>query len=471
MATPTTIKKKNVSSKNTNIKSKPPKKKSGGGLFYLFLIILLGGGGYYLYQEKLARDRAAAEAEALAKKAVPAEVVKEIEPTDDYVITPIDDDSGGDKVAVVDEPLPDEFAATIAEAEAMMKKYNWSGAEAKYRAATKMPAPENALKRANIALSAAGLFADTEAKIKPSIESNAQDLFLVTLRDGSKFMGKYDQTQSKNDTLVFLKDGGVTQFIKKKEITKQEEIDQATLDKQIMENLDGRRKIAKSDVEWFFCGEKALTFSKKNIAGECFLAALAQSDEIAINVAEQRAARLFALAAMEKRLKKKSAERKFTELQKTYGHTKVAKNAVATLQAADELEAEMARQKEEMKAQAKAKKTEEIAEKKRSSNEDLAAIEDDIAEARKEIGDEPVTKETANKGDELRKKGEELVSEAQNSPNRAGANEAYKKALKNFREAAAVYQSMLDKKYDDKISEKLDECTKTIYWCRKLQTL
>jgi hypothetical protein len=358
--------------------------------------------------------------------------------------------------------------------------------EGKYAAATEALPGDTAPQTAALA-AAVKLFAATAKETKPTPEALAKDLFLITMKnDGTQFRGKLDRTKSTATTEAYIKDSGSVFKLRPDEIAKKTPFKQEERDAEMLAEISVRQAAAQNDVDWYFCGVKALEFGFPPIAAECFYQAVKADIAVAQNVVDFLGAKLFASAIFDRNNKKsKSAEQKFAELKKKYPTSRSAQSMASTLAEADTLAQQLAVQKAARAENAKKlaqMKQEEIAalreqerqaraerKQKRSALDNLAdSIADDIADAADEIaGQNP---EVA-RADELADSAAKKMSEAQKG-NRNASNANYKAAYDELKKAAAIYQKALEKNPADKASDaKLAAAMEKIYWCRKLQTL
>lgn len=476
------------------------------------LLALFCGGGYYLYNQHSEKERQRLEAEATARQEAAAKVAREKQLAEEKQAAEkrtakeaaererlAKEKAEAEKVLAKHEtvklPLPEEVkkvvvttampaaavekpavsAKEMADAWAKMRAGEWAAAASAFKAAAKS-AGEEEQENAKKLAAAADLYAKTVKETQLAVETKAVDLYRITLKNGTKIRGKYDKADSSSDTLVFLKDGNAKQIFTPREIAKREKITQAERDKEMLADIDERQKKAGDNaVALYLCGVKALEYDQKKAAIACMVQAVEKDNNIAMSVYEFLATRLFASAMLDRNLKlQKKANRKIAELKSKYPKSRAAMTVDGTLAEADALAAALAKQKEERKALAKLKKEEAIAARKaqreqKNRNKDLIAIEEDVDAAMKDIADKPVQVAEADK---LATQANDMMRTAQTCDSRAVANRNYKEALANFRQAAALYQKMVDdKRADASVERKLDEVRQKMYWCRKLQTL
>lgn len=374
-----------------------------------------------------------------------------------------------------------EFLEAMKEAEVLLKKGDWGAADARYADAAKAVAPENDQEKAKKLSESAQVFKKLTAETARARESIAEDLYLVTLKNGDKFRGKLDKNYSSVDDVKFIKDSGAAILLPPADIREKKLMTQEERDREMVEDLGSRKGKAGADaVAWFLCAVKALEYGQKPISVECFNEAVTRDPHIGRTASEFLAARLFASAMFDRQIKKmKCYDQKIKELKEKYPDSRAVKSIEGTLAEADALAAALAEQKAERARLAKMKKAEAAAaraERKRqreqSQNKALAQIEDDINSAITELGEAPVhSDKDTEKADTMLSRADDLIKTAQTCNSRDVQNQSYKDAVENLRQSAALYQRILNERNDPAIERKLESAQKKLYWCRKLQTL
>lgn len=371
-----------------------------------------------------------------------------------------------------------EFLEAMEAASAALKRGEWGEAQEKFTAAAGKAAPEEMQDKARSLSAAAGLFQTVSKETPLAVETTADELYWVTLKNGNKFRGHLDKDRSGVDDLAFVKNGGGVQRVTPGEIAKQEPMTQAQRDKEMQEELKERQAAAKDDgVAWYLCGVKSLEYNQKPISVECFFTATEKDPRIATNAVEFLASRLFSLAMLDRQLgRTKACDAKIEELKRKYPKSRAALTIDGTLKEVDAMAEAMRQEKEERKRLAKMKKEEAAAarlarkKERQKANKSLLEIDDEIDRAATELSGGGGA--DVSQADSLKKRADDLIETAKRCDSRAVANRSYKEALENLTKAAGMYQKALDADPANRgVESKLDDVRRRMYWCRKMQTL
>ena len=371
-----------------------------------------------------------------------------------------------------------EFLAAMEEASALLKRGEWEQAQGKFTEAAALTAPEELQDKARGLAAAAGLFQTVSRETPLAVETVADELYWVTLKNGNKFRGHLDKDRSGVDDLAFVKNGGGVQLLKPSEIADKKKMTQAQRDKEMQAELKERQAAAKNDgVAWYLCGVKSLEYNQKPISVECFYTATEKDPRIAVNAVEFLASRLFALAMLDRQLGKlKACDAKIEELKRKYPKSRAALTIDGTLAEVDAMAEAMRQEKEERKRLAKMKREEAAAarlarkQERQRANKSLLEIDDEIDRAVSELSSE--NRVDVSRADSLKNRADDLIETAKNCDSRDVANRSYREALENLTKAAGMYQKALDDNPNNREAErKLDDVRRRMYWCRKMQTL
>ncbi|MBP5232848.1 MAG: hypothetical protein J6333_05520, partial [Planctomycetes bacterium] len=370
-----------------------------------------------------------------------------------------------------------EFLEAMGAATAFLKRGEWEQAKERFAAAATLTAPEELQDKARALSAAAGLFQTVSKETPLAVETTADELYWVTLKNGNKFRGHLDKDRSGVDDLAFVKNGGGVQRVTPGEIAKKELLTQDQRDKEMREELRERQADAKNDgVAWYLCGVRSLEYNQKPISIECFFTATEKDPHIAVNAVEFLASRLFALAMLDRQLgRTKACDAKIEELKRKYPKSRAALTIDGTLAEVDAMAEAMRQEKEERKRLAKMKREEAAAarlarkKERQKANKSLLEIDDEIDRVVTELAESKVD---VRQADSLKSRAADLMETAKRCDSRAVANRSYKEALENLTKAAGMYQKAMDSDPGNReVERKLDDVRRCMFMCRKMQTL
>ncbi len=306
-------------------------------------------------------------------------------------------------------------------------------------------------------------FALAVSEVKPGPDAIAKDMYDFVLKDGNEIRAKVERQGITDITII--KNGGIKLILERKRIVSQKAVKQEDIDKANREKVIVKAKEATTSVEFYAIGVYALELGQNELMLKAFNKAIELDPNVAGNVYEFEARKLFASGAFDRSLKNiKAAQRKFDKLSKVYPDSK----ANAMLKGAVEEESKVIA----MLSKSKAKDGAAGAAKDSAGagdNETMQSISSEMEKAK-----EGVTATGANAiklADKLSAEAADLEKQAQSAGSRKDSNVFYKEAVKKLTQALVLYQNFLDKNDDEAVSAKLQDATRRYYWCKKLQTL
>lgn len=293
----------------------------------------------------------------------------------------------------------------------------------------------------------AQMFAELMEQTRPLPETSAKNMFVFTLKDGSKVRGKVESELG--NEIALTGSGGVRALINKERVASRKEITQQEVDAELQKALDDKAAAAGSGVDWFLTGILALESNRPEQGAKAFNKSLELDRDIAQNVREHRARLLLASGIFNRSIRnERIAKERLDRLVNEYGDTKAAKMYLQSQTQEDAIVAEVA--------------------KKETGSGEAKEIREDLDKARSELKNP-----TMAKADELVQQARALEEKAQSASNRKLSNELYKEAVTKLSTALAMYQELQNDKRTDKnvLDQKMSDAARKLYWCRKLQTL